>query len=122
MANEITLTIQLDIVKDKLIDQIRKSGLKFDLASGLKSGGIQSIGFAAAEAVVISADIATPGYAYFRNMDATNYVVLSTNADATVPFCKLLAGQVALLPLGVTAIYAKADAAAISLEYQVYAA
>jgi len=120
MANEITVTIQLDVVKSPISDQIRKSNLRFDLATAVKSGGIQVVG-TTAEAIGISADVATKGWAYFRNVDSTNYVVLSTASDGTTPFAKLMPGELALIPLGSGTIYGMANTAAVNLEYQVYA-
>jgi hypothetical protein len=44
--------------------------------------------------------MATRAWAYFKNLDSTNYVELSTAASSGKIFAKLLAGESCLLRLG----------------------
>lgn len=72
------------------------------------------------------AEIATPGYAVFQNLDDTNFVQVGKNEDPGVsdtmhPFLKLLPGEVAVLPIDPDiTIRAKADTAAVNLYVVVY--
>lgn len=63
--------------------------------------------------------ITAPGYAIFVNRDATNFVTLFRNNTDPTAFAKMLPGEFALLRLGpgAQAPYAKADTAAVRLEY-----
>ncbi len=76
---------------------------------------VQSVGFAAEEAILLG-DVASGGYCFFQNMDATNFVSLRAGTGAT-NFVKLLAGEWACFRLSAdaTAPYAIADTAAVNL-------
>jgi hypothetical protein len=78
----------------------------------------QNIG-TTAEAINLGT-VAAPRWAVFINRDATNYVEIFTSNGGVI-FCKLLAGEGCLIPLGsgVTAPYARANTAAIELEYAI---
>jgi hypothetical protein len=52
--------------------------------------GVQEIG-TTKENLALSADIGTPGYAFFRNLDPTNWVGIGLDGDT--PFLKLKAGE-----------------------------
>lgn len=64
----------------------------------------------------IPSDITAPGYLFLRNMDATNYV--QVGFATTVYHIRLLAGQVALLPIepGETDLFLKSNTAACDVE------
>lgn len=64
-------------------------------------------------------DVSSPGYAYFKNLDGTNFVQLG--ASTGVYFARINADKGAIIPLdsGVT-IYAKADTAAVDLDVLVF--
>ncbi len=76
----------------------------------------QNIG-TSAEAINL-ASVAAPRCAIFINRDTTNYVEIYTSNGGVI-FCKLKAGEGCVVPLGsgVTAPYARANTAAIELEY-----
>lgn len=76
---------------------------------------VQSIGFAAEEAILLG-DVASGGYCFFQNMDATNFVSLR-QGTGTTNFVKLLAGEWACFRLSAdsTAPFAIADTAAVNL-------
>ena len=63
-------------------------------------------------AVEISSDVGTEGYAYFWNMDPTNYIVLSTASDGSTPLVKLFPDQIAVFPLATGTLYAMANTSA----------
>ena len=86
------------------------------------ASGVSTIGFAAHEALVMQ-DVASAGWARFENVDATNFVQIGTDvAAAFVPFLKLLPGEFCVCRLGTNAPYAKADTAAVKLDYEIFQA
>ena len=75
---------------------------------------VQNVG-TSAEAVTLT-DLDTAGYAFFKNMDGTNFVEIALDsAVSTQVFAKLYPGQFALIPLKTTTIYAKFDTGAGNL-------
>ena len=86
------------------------------------ASGVPSIGFAAHEALVMQ-DVASAGWARFENLDTTNFVQIGTDSTGTfIPFLKLLAGEYAFVRLATNAPYAKADTAAVKLDYEIFQA
>jgi len=60
----------------------------------------------------------TKGIAWFRNLDASNYVEVGTGTGVSfVAFLKLEAGQACYVWLATNAPYAKADTASVLLDY-----
>ena len=60
-------------------------------------------------------NIGTAGWAFFRNLDSTNFIQIGTTGF--VPFVTLLPGEVAVMRLATSAPYAQSDTAAVDLEY-----
>jgi hypothetical protein len=121
MANEISVSLQLSIRSGNL-EYSRSGSRSFSLVASApaKAAGIASIGFAAHEALVMQ-DVATAGWARFENMDATNFVRIGVDSTGTfVPFLKLKPGEIAVCRLGTNAPYAKADTAAVKLDYEIF--
>lgn len=122
MANEISVNATLAVRKGNLSETRSTSGsFTLNAANPAKAAGIASIGFATHEAIAIG-DVATAGWARFKNVDATNYVEIGLVVSATFyPFLKLKAGEPAgPLRLGTNTIYAKANTAAVLLDYEIY--
>lgn len=122
MANEIYAAATLKCTKGTYPAAFSSGGAsvarRFTMTGTNQSLGIASIGTATHEAIPV-ADIGTPGYAFFHNLDATNYVEIGSDTAGTFrPFAKLKAGQFCLVPLSI-APYAKANTAACDLEYAV---
>jgi len=116
MANEITFSTSLKVTKGDFTDS--KSGSDTaDMATATAAGGTPSIGTSSHEAILVT-DVGTPGWAWFKNIDATNYVQIGVDVSATFyPFVKLLPGESCVLRLGTTAPYAKANTGAVKLQY-----
>lgn len=95
----------------------KKQSLEID--SNIRSQGVQTIGFAAHEAVNIGDISLDGGFAYFRNLDDTNFVEIGLEVSAAfVPFVTLLPGQwTPITGLADKDIYAKADTANVELEF-----
>ena len=63
------------------------------------------------------------GVFFFRNIDETNFVEIGITSDDTsggtfYPFLKLLAGEYAVGRLSNATIFAKADTAAVNLQFR----
>lgn len=119
MANEITVFMKLSAVKGNLTVQPAQLSTTFTLnaAAPNVSGVTQSIGFAAHEAITLG-DVATNGWAWFKNTDSTNFVQIGVDVGSTFyPLVRLNAGEAGCFRLahGVTP-YAKSDTAAVVLE------
>lgn len=118
MANEITLTTRLQLDNGNLKLDRNPGRRQYTQTTARQSSGVQTIGTGAHEALGVGADIGTAGYAFFQNLDATNFVQIGIDDGGTFePFAKLTAGQIAIVPLNTKAVYAQADTAAVELEW-----
>jgi hypothetical protein len=86
--------------------------------------GPTTISVATTGTTISLGQITSPYYAWFRNMDPTNYVnIYTSHADELLganPMTTLMPGEVALLPLGSdNAPWAVANTAAIDLEVMI---
>lgn len=118
MADEITISSGLTVSKDFLTVTEEPGAQEIDMAGTRYTGGVQDIGFAAHEAISLIGDFGTAGWAFFHNLDPSNFVQLGRDSTGTfVPFAKLLAGEHFVVPLADKAVYAKADTAAVKLKF-----
>lgn len=116
MADEITIKIYMDNALVTPSEQVNTNTLRYDMHGDALVRGVQNIG--TTEEQINVGDIASLGFCYFKNMeppDAGNYVEVGTSTG--VYQIKLRAGQVGLMPLNGTAVYAKANTAAVNLQY-----
>lgn len=120
MANEITINARLECENGAQYVSIGAVDIQFTQSTARRSGGVQAIGFAAHEAVGIGADIASKGWAFFRNLDSTNYLEIGVDVAATFyPLVRLEALEVALFRISPSVtVYAKANTASVELEYE----
>lgn len=119
MANEITLNLKLSVLKSYLNQRFDPGVLTSDMTGSTAAGGVQNIG-TTAETLGVT-DVTTCGWSYFRNTDSTNYVELGTGtAGSFVAFAKLKAGEACVLRLGTNAPTARANTAAINLQYFIF--
>ena len=120
MANEISLTIIGTITNGNFKDEFRPGGISVTQTTLFAAGGVQSIG--TTEEALAVGDVATLGYAFFRNVDATNFVTIGTYVSAVYyPAMKLKAGEAICVRLDSTkTYYAKADTAAVKLLYKIW--
>lgn len=121
MADEGRVTIQLNITKgtNSEFNYSRNASDQFDVTGTNMSGGVQTIGVTH-EAVAISADIASLGYAFFRNLSTAQSIDIGREISAAFEaFITLLPGEVCCLRLKSSiTLYAKASATAgADLEY-----
>jgi hypothetical protein len=78
--------------------------------------GVQTIG--ATTEQISFGDVATPGYIFCKNLDATNFILISlvTPAVSGTSFAKLLPGEFCLVPTRQTTVYAIADTSPCDLQ------
>ncbi len=118
MADEITVSGSLQFLKAPMLVQValQLTREQFDLSgSTLYVQGVVSVPFAAPAAIPLGS-VATPGWTFIRNLDATNYIEIYTAAGG-VALPKLLPGEIFLARLGVAAPAWKANVAACLVEY-----
>ncbi len=82
-------------------------------------GGPGFVKVATAGENLVIGDVTTPGVAYFKNVDPTNYIEVGLlNSAVFYPFIKLLPGEeysVRLAALGSSTLHAKANTAEAKL-------
>lgn len=126
MADEFTVSSLLRINKGFQQDTKNVSNLKITQTGDGSAGGVQNIG-TSAEAIDVG-DVSTLGLAWFRNLEAVggNFVQIGMDVGGAgfEEFIKLLPGEPAgpfrldLVATGV--LQAKADTAAVELQYMIY--
>lgn len=119
MSDELDIQVTFNYEKSGLVID-RNMQDTFTVSGTPVTGGVQSVG-TSAEAIAINDLSTTKGYAYFKNLDATNYVTIGTYVTSTYyPAIKLKAGEFCLFRLSPALVYyALADTAGIALEYQI---
>jgi len=118
MATELTCAVTVTYIQDGVsFAEVLTQDLQ-DLTGHGVSRGVASV--ATAAAALTLAGVTTPGgVALFKNLDATNYLEIGWDDSGFVAAVKLLAGQVALIPL-VNAPWAKANTGACLLQYTIF--
>ena len=122
MANEITITTGLVATSGSFLVQHSTLTKQATLTTATRSLNTQSIPTTAAgTALVIAAGVAAAGgWAWFRNLDTTNYVAIGVQvAGAFYPLARLNAGEACVFRLGVITPYALANTAAVILEHDI---
>jgi len=115
VADEITLNLKLAVSNGFLVQRFDPSTLTVTMTGTTAAGGAQTIATTVTSLGITN--VSTCGYAYFRNTDATNYVEIGTGTGTFVAFAKLKAGEAAILRLGTNAPTARANTAAVNLQY-----
>jgi hypothetical protein len=114
MANEIQLTAGLQHAQAGS-SVVASTVLNVDQTSTERIANTQSI---LTSSTTITLGNITPRYAYFKNLDATNFVYIGYQTAATSgnAFLKLLPGQANVVSLAQSVLYAIADTATVLLE------
>ena len=125
MANEISISTRLLAKKSFLNVDHNVGTVTADLSGSTSAAGIVSIPTTAG-GTALSLDgitTATMGYAFFRNIDATNYIEIGVQVGGTFyALVKLKAGEVALLRMNQTnPPYALANTATVVLQFTILA-
>ena len=122
MADEITVTMSITYAKGNVASFSRALTAKKVTVSGNRYVlNIQNIG-TSEEALGIGELSAPLGWAWFHNLDDTNYVEIRLGTGASNDMIRLNAKEAALMRLGsdISAPYAIANTAAVDLEYLIF--
>lgn len=115
MSLELTIIASMDFIKGNYSQSFVPSTFQLTVSGTKYVKNVQNIG-TSIEALSVG-DLTTPGFMLAINRDPTNYVELFDSIGSVTPFAKLKAGEPCLVRLGCTAPAAKANTAAINLEY-----
>lgn len=121
MANEITLTISGTLTNGNLKDQFQPGAVQITQAVARIHSSVVNAA-TTAEALVLG-DITDVGYAFFRNLDATNFVHIGVGTTGGIaPMVKLLAGQMCTMPLTTSSTFmVEADTSPVELLMKLWA-
>lgn len=99
MAEEISITARMSVSNGNLKLNMGGTTQKFDQTTA-KGGNPGTVNIGTSDEAISLGDISSAGWAYFRNLDTTNYVEIGpTSGGALVPFLRLEAGEEAVLRL-----------------------
>jgi len=117
--SEFSYQFQLQLTNGELSDNMASGAVPAAQATAKLVRNVQNIG--TTEEALDLGDVTVPGIAIFENLDDTNYVEIGSKPAATFyPLVKVKPGEKYILRLGVTAPFAKADTAAVELDYRIY--
>jgi hypothetical protein len=112
MADELTASAYLSLNKSGVTLPLSIPSATFDVSGTALIAGRPSIGFAAAEALAMG-EVSAPGWAYMRNVSATNFVELTLTIH-------LEPGEWFVGPISTAAPEAQADTGAVVLDYAIF--
>ncbi len=114
MANEITVNTTLRCVNGNLSFLVQTGNLQFDqTAVGGPTPGFQDVG--TTEETLTTTEISTLGWAFFKNLDETNYVEVGFSTG--VYGIRLEAGEIATFRVNPgSTIYMKANTASCKVQ------
>ena len=127
MANEITVTVSGGITNGYFVDTIPSQTLKINQSALGGELGVRSV--ATSAAAIPLGSVSTPGVAYFKNLDPTNYVDVGVYVSGTFyPLIRLApagsgnsAGEVAIFRFTPTSTpYWQANTAACLVQMKIY--
>lgn len=120
MADELTVSAAFEFVKGNL-ESIGRSitDLEIDVSGSRFIHNVQQFG--TTEEAISKGELATLGWAFFKNLDVTNFAQILT-ATSGVAFAKMLAGEFAFFRFGsgISAPFGIADTAACYVEYVIF--
>lgn len=119
MADEINYSLSIQFDKGNISIKREAQRQSVSVAGDAYSAQVQSIPTTAGgTAVAIASAVGTKGYAFFRNLDATNFVTLGVHDGSAnyFAFAKLKPGEAGMIRLASSTIYALADTGAVLLE------
>lgn len=120
MANEFTITAKIQDINGNLI--IKHLPDPF-FVTQTTAGAVQGcISIPTSDTVITLTGIATSGWAFFCNTDATNYIELGpTSGGAIVPFARLYPGEKCVIRLTPAIVLrAIAHTGAVRLQYTIF--
>jgi hypothetical protein len=119
MANEITVSVQFSATKGGL-KVSKDDAATFDMSGNNYAAGAPTIG--TTEEALQMQDVATAGWAYFKNLDGSNYIEIGRVDGGTFrAVAKLKPGEAQSFRLATNTPYAKANTAPCVLDYLILA-
>jgi hypothetical protein len=121
MADEISVSLSLVVTKGNMSYSRKIAAQKATMSGDGVSGGTQTVG-SAAEEILVGADLTTPGWGFFRNLDSTETVLMGREISAVFePFIKLLPGEAVVIRLDTLPVYAAVEGTGSAiLEYAIF--
>jgi hypothetical protein len=117
MADEITAQVRLTFSKGGISLSRGPNSFNVDVSGSDAIHATQNIDTTAEN--IAKGDITTPGYMWVKNLDSTNFVEIGYDDTGFKNLIKLKAGEEALFRLTQTTPQAKADTAAVDIEYMI---
>jgi hypothetical protein len=115
MANEKTATLSYTVSKNGQTIALSIANAVSDMTGNQMTATTQTIGFAAAEAIVLT-ELANCAELMIKNIDATNFVYVDgVNTMDSAMKQKLLPGEAIFLRPTGTTFYAQADTGAVDI-------
>lgn len=113
MASEITVSASLAFEKGSLAEELAQFTKQFTMTGTPFNKRSWSV--PTSSTAIPLGDVTTPGWCFIRNTDTTNYVDITDAADSQV--MRLKAGEFAMFRFAITGPKAKANTAAVVVEY-----
>ncbi len=114
MADELTVTASVKFTKGNVDMTMVQTAFTPDVAGTLYVRGVQNVG--TSEEALDMGNVTSPGWAYFRNLDASNFVEIRP-ATGETDLVRLLAGESCCFRFIATAPFVLADTGNVDLEY-----
>lgn len=120
MANEISLTLGVQVKNGYHVDKFEPGTIQITQSSPGRGGHVQVIG-TSPEAVSFG-DVATNGLLLMRNLDTTNYVTFGPDSNGTlIVMGKMKPGEVAAFRVAPTVtMKAQADTNSVKVDVRLY--
>lgn len=120
MANEITYVTKMKVAKGSLKLDVGETSQLATMTGTHFTSQAQVIGNSTHEVLDFGSDLGTPGLCYLRNLDPTNYVLIGRDVGGTFyDVLKIKPGESQQLRWSTASIYAKANAAPVTLRFDV---
>jgi len=116
MANEAIVSVSLQFKKGNVDHTLSDAAKTFDVTGTRYIRAVQNVG--TSEEALDMGDITDPGWAYFRNLDSSNYVEIRA-ATGDTACIRINAGESCCFRLIATAPFVIANTGAIDLEYMI---
>ena len=111
MASELTTNFSVSYVNGSDSESVPSERVQLSVGGTPRHCANITVG-TSEEAVALS-DVATLGYAFIKNLDATNYVEFYRTTGDAAPTIKIPAGGWCFVPLGGSTLFAKANTASV---------
>lgn len=121
MANEIKITVAATLDNGNLKDTFQPGQIQVTQTTARLHNSVISV--ATTAEVLVLGDITDVGYAFFRNLDGTNFVHLGVGTTGGIAaMVKLMPGQLCCMPLTTGSTFmAEADTLPVELRMTLWA-